>query len=54
MYGQGNSVRIIAAQLGLTKSTVHSIIAAVLILFGNEVRAATVATTVPPHVGVRQ
>jgi hypothetical protein len=25
--GRGNSVRIIAAQLGLTKSTVHSIVA---------------------------
>ena len=27
LHGQGNSVRIIAAQLGLTKSTVHSIVA---------------------------
>jgi DNA invertase Pin-like site-specific DNA recombinase len=26
LQGQGNSVRIIAAQLGLTKSTVHSIV----------------------------
>ena len=26
LHGQGNSVRIIAAQLGLTKSTVHSIV----------------------------
>ena len=28
LHGQGSSVRIIAAQLGLTKSTVHSIIVA--------------------------
>jgi len=28
VHGQGNSVRVIAAQLGLTKSTVHSIIVA--------------------------
>jgi DNA-binding NarL/FixJ family response regulator len=28
LRGQGNSVRIIAAQLGLTKSTVHSIVVA--------------------------
>ena len=28
LHGQGNSVRIIAAQLGLTKSTVHSIVVA--------------------------
>jgi DNA invertase Pin-like site-specific DNA recombinase len=28
LRGQGNSVRIIAAQLGLTKSTVHSIVTA--------------------------
>jgi transposase len=27
LHGQGDSVRIIAAQLGLTKSTVHSIVA---------------------------
>jgi len=27
LHGQGNSLRIIAAQLGLTKSTVHSIVA---------------------------
>src|SRR5262245_51199184 len=27
-YKEGNSVRVIAAQLGLTKSTVHSIVAA--------------------------
>ena len=26
LHGQGNSIRIIAAQLGLTKSTVHSIV----------------------------
>src|SRR5262245_14102490 len=26
LHGQGNSVRLIAAQLGLTKSTVHSIV----------------------------
>ena len=28
LHGQGNSVRVIAAQLGLTKSTVHSIVVA--------------------------
>src|SRR5262245_55877043 len=28
LYKEGNSVRVIAAQLGLTKSTVHSIVAA--------------------------
>jgi DNA-binding NarL/FixJ family response regulator len=27
LHGEGNNVRIIAAQLGLTKSTVHSIVA---------------------------
>jgi len=27
LHGEGNSVRVIAAQLGLTKSTVHSIVA---------------------------
>jgi DNA invertase Pin-like site-specific DNA recombinase len=27
LHGQGNSIRIIATQLGLTKSTVHSIVA---------------------------
>jgi DNA invertase Pin-like site-specific DNA recombinase len=28
LHGQGNSVRMIAAQLGLTKSTVHSMVVA--------------------------